>query len=126
MRGLRIFRIAILVGVLLAALAFSGCAAPTDGEQAAGGVASFLPLIIVLLLVFGMFYFFMIRPLRQRERQHDRMVEELQPGDTVITAGGIFGQIEKIDEDSVVLKVESGATIRVTKGGVMGRPGGLR
>ncbi|MBI2853014.1 MAG: preprotein translocase subunit YajC [Chloroflexi bacterium] len=70
-----------------------------------------------------MFYFFMIRPLRQRERQHDRMVEELKEGDTVVTAGGIYGQIEKIYEDTMVLKVESGATIRVTKGGIIGRPG---
>lgn len=127
MKGPRFFRIATLAAVLLVALALSGCVAPAaDGEQAVGGITGFLPLIIVLLLVFGMFYFFMIRPLRQRERQHDRMVEELQPGDTVITAGGIFGQIEKVDEDSVVLKVESGATIRVTKGGVIGRPGGPR
>ncbi len=82
------------------------------------------PLIIILVLVFGMFYFFMIRPLRQREKQHDHMLEELQKGEMVITAGGIYGQVESIDEDTVVLKVESGATIRVTKGGVLARPGG--
>ncbi|MBI2847790.1 MAG: preprotein translocase subunit YajC [Chloroflexi bacterium] len=104
--------------------AIAGCAVPSaDGEQAAGGVSSFLPLIIILILIFGMFYFFMIRPIRQRERQHDRMVEELEKGDLVITAGGMYGEIESIDEDSIVLKVESGALIRVTKGGVMARPG---
>ena len=85
---------------------------------------SIWPLIIILVVVFGVFYFFMIRPLRQREKQHDRMVQELQKGDIVITAGGIYGQAETIDEDSVVLRVESGATIRVTKGGILTRPGG--
>ncbi len=81
-------------------------------------------IIIFLVLIFGMFYFFMVRPIRQREKRHDTMVEELQKGDMVITAGGIYGQVESIDEDSVVLRVESGATIRVTKGGVLSRPEG--
>ena len=82
----------------------------------------FIPLIIMLVLIMGMFYFLMIRPIRQREKIHDRMVEELQKGETVITAGGMYGQVERIDEDSVILKVESGATIRVTKGGILSRP----
>lgn len=76
------------------------------------------PLIILLALAFGSLYFFMIRPMRQRETQHDRMVQELRRGDMVITAGGIHGQVERIDEDTVILKVESGATIKVTKGGI--------
>ncbi len=64
----------------------------------------------------------MIRPLRQREKKHDEMVIELEKGDTVITAGGMYGEVERIDADSVVLRVESGATIRVTKGGILNRP----
>ncbi|MBA7688096.1 hypothetical protein ES703_96572 [subsurface metagenome] len=85
-------------------------------------MTSLWPLIVLLALVFVSFYFFMIRPMRQREKQHDRMVQELHRGDMVITAGGIHGQVERIDEDSVVLKVESGATIRVTKGGIARSP----
>ena len=80
------------------------------------------PFIILLVAVVLIFYFLMIRPLRQREKKHDLMVEELQKGDKVITAGGMYGQVESIYEDSVVLKVESGATIRVTKGGILSRP----
>ncbi len=80
-------------------------------------------LLLFLVLITVMFYFIMIRPMRQREKRHDQMVEELEKGDLVITAGGIYGQVERIDEDSIVLKVESGAMIRVTKGGVVSRPG---
>lgn len=86
---------------------------------------SILPLVLLLALMFGMFYFLTIRPLRQREKRHDAMVRELQKGDMVITAGGIYGQVESIDEESVVLKVESGALIRVTKGGVVSRRGDI-
>ena len=116
MKRNRISNLALIVGLLLTLVAMGGCAPAGEG----GG--SIAPLIIILALVFGMFYFFLIRPMRQRERKHDSMVEELEKGDMVITAGGIYGQIESIDEDSVVLRVESGATIRVTKGGVLSRP----
>ena len=80
---------------------------------------NWLGLIVIALVFFSMIYFLMIRPLRQREKQHDQLVEELQRGDRVITAGGMYGQIESIDEDSVVLRVESGAMVRVTKGGIL-------
>ena len=80
-----------------------------------------LTLVAMAAVFMLMIYFLMIRPLKQREKQHDMMVEELQTGDTVITAGGMYGTVDTIDEDSIVLKVESGATIRVTKGGVLKR-----
>ena len=48
-------------------------------------------------------------------------MQELQKGDKVITAGGIYGVIETLSQDSVVLKIESGATIRVSRGSVAGR-----
>ena len=84
-----------------------------------GGIT---PLILMLVVMVGFFYFFLIRPMRQREKKHDEMVEELDKGDEVITAGGMYGRVERIDDNSIVLKVESGALIRVTKGGVLTRP----
>jgi preprotein translocase subunit YajC len=59
--------------------------------------------------------------MRTREKQHDSMVLELQKGDNVITAGGIYGTVDKILEDSIILKIESGATMKITKGGVVKR-----
>ena len=82
---------------------------------------SYLPLIIMLVLLAAMVYFLMVRPLRQREKQHDRLVMYLEKGDRVITAGGMYGEVDSVDEDSVVLTVESGAKVRVTKGGVLRR-----
>jgi preprotein translocase subunit YajC len=84
-------------------------------------MASYVPLIIILVAMVAMVYFLMIRPLRNREKQHDRMVTQLEKGDTVITAGGMYGKVEAIDEGTVVLIVESGAKVRVTKGAIMKR-----
>ncbi|OGO37228.1 MAG: preprotein translocase subunit YajC [Chloroflexi bacterium RBG_16_57_8] len=76
-------------------------------------------MIVILVLLFGMFYFLMVRPMRQREKKHDEMVQQLEEGDRVITAGGVYGEIVNISQDSIVIKIESGATMRVTKGSVL-------
>ena len=84
-------------------------------------MANFWPLIIVAALFIGVSYFFGIRPLRQREKKHDQMVLELEIGDTVITAGGMYGKVDSIREDCVIIEVESGAKIKMTKGGIVKR-----
>jgi len=81
------------------------------------------PLLLVAALFLGISYFFGIRPLRQREKQHDKMVVELQVGDTVLTAGGMFGKVDSIFEDCIIIVVESGAKIKMTKGGIVKREG---
>ncbi|MBN1161490.1 MAG: preprotein translocase subunit YajC [Dehalococcoidales bacterium] len=75
-------------------------------------------MLIFLVVIFAMFYFVMIRPQRKRQKEHQEMMEGLHRGDKVITAGGIYGTVESVSEDSVVIKVESGTTMRVSKASV--------
>ena len=77
--------------------------------------------IIFLVLIFAMMYFLMIRPQRKRQKEQEELLKELRRGEKVVTAGGIYGQIESVSEDDVILKVESGATMRVAKGSVTGK-----
>lgn len=108
----------LIVGLLITVLVFIGGCAPAPEGAEEGSPWS---LIIFLVLIFGIFYFLLIRPQRRRQREHQELVQELQKGDKVITAGGIYGVIESISDESVVLKIESGSTIRVAKGSVSGR-----
>lgn len=113
----------ILMGVATV-LAVAGCVpvesttTATDGGTGASFLG-YLPMIVILVLLIGMFYFLMIRPMRQREKRHDEMVQQLSVGDRVITAGGVYGDIVSITQDNVVVKIESGATMRVTKGSIL-------
>ena len=81
------------------------------------------PIIVFLVLIFGMFYFLMIRPQRRRQKEHEELVHGLNIGDKVITSGGIYGKIKSISEDSVLLEVESGATMRVSRNSIAGKRG---
>jgi preprotein translocase subunit YajC len=110
----------LIAVILITLLAFAGGCAPAGGEgQAETGFD--WTIIIFLVLIFGIFYFLMVRPQRKRQKQHETLVQELQKGDRVITAGGIYGQIESLNDESVVLKLEGGTTIRVARSSVAGR-----
>jgi len=105
-----------IAGLVISLLFIGGCA-PAEGEEGSG----LFSMIIFLVLIFGIFYFLIIRPQRRRQKEHQYMVEELSLGDKVITVGGIYGKIESLSQDSVVLRVESGTTIRVARNSIAGK-----
>ena len=112
----------VLITVLLIAILITigGCVTAAENGETEQGTSIWL-LIGFMVLIFGFFYFVMIRPQRKRQKDHEMMMQELQKGDKVMTAGGLYGTIDSISEDSVVIKVESGATIRVARGSVVMR-----
>ena len=114
MERIRILKLGLIVALLLSIVVIGGCV--PAGEETGGIQSWILPIFLVAL--FALMYFVMIRPQRKRQKEHQQMTEELKRGDRVITAGGIYGQIESVSEDSVILKVESGATMRVAKNSV--------
>ncbi|AXF57748.1 preprotein translocase subunit YajC [Salicibibacter kimchii] len=61
--------------------------------------------IIMLVLMFAIVYFLLIRPQQKRQKQIREMHSNLQKGDNVITIGGLHGTIDAIDEDKIVLLV---------------------
>jgi preprotein translocase subunit YajC len=62
----------------------------------------FLPI----LLIFGIFYFLVFMPMQRQKKQQQKMLTELQNGNTVLTSGGIVGTIVTIDDDTLVLRVK--------------------
>jgi preprotein translocase subunit YajC len=78
-------------------------------------------IIIFLIAIFAIMYFLMIRPRQRQQRQHEEMTRELRSGDRVIIAGGIYGEIESLAEDTIILKLESGATMKVARASILGK-----
>jgi preprotein translocase subunit YajC len=113
-------RFGLVAGLLIAIALLGGCL-PAQAPPEGGQQGFDWSLIIFLVLIFVVFYFLMIRPQRRRQKEMQTMLRELQKGDKIVTAGGIYGEIESIDETTVLMKVESGATMRVAKSSVLGR-----
>lgn len=73
-----------------------------------------------LVLIFLVFYFVAIAPMRKRQRELQQTIEALERGDRVITTGGIYGEVVSTDPESLVLKVGDNVKIRVTRSAVAG------
>jgi preprotein translocase subunit YajC len=80
-----------------------------------GGGGGMFGLLIPMLMVFVLFYFLIIIPQRKRQRAIDQMLNDLKPGDKVVTNGGIYGTIVSLNDDKrkLVLKISENPVVRV-------------
>ncbi len=85
--------------------------AQASGGAGDGGLVTLLPIVLMFVLL----YFIMIRPQIKRQKEHRTMVEGLQKGDEVITAGGVVGKISELGEAYVSLEVAPNTEISVQK-----------
>jgi preprotein translocase subunit YajC len=75
-------------------------------------ISTMMPLI----LLFGIFYFLLIRPQQQRLKAHQQMVEAVRRGDTVVTAGGMVGKVAKVKDDGeIMVEIADNVQVRVLK-----------
>jgi preprotein translocase subunit YajC len=90
--------------------------------QSGDGSGGLFGLLLPLLLIGLVFYFFIYKPQKDREQEHQEMVETLEQGDKIVTIGGIHGTIQRIDDESVLAQVDSkGTKLRVNKDAIADR-----
>jgi len=82
--------------------------------QSAGGDPGFMGLLPIILM-FVLLYFLMIRPQMKRAKDHKQMVEALQKGDEVVTAGGVVGRISRLSDGYVILEIAPSTEISVQR-----------
>jgi preprotein translocase subunit YajC len=70
---------------------------------------------LVLLAMFAFLYFLLIRPQRAQQRKHAELLGALKPGDEVLTAGGIYGEVVQLDEERVMLEIDEDVRIAVAR-----------
>jgi preprotein translocase subunit YajC len=74
--------------------------------------------LLFLGALFFVFYFFIIRPQSKRQKEIRTKVEAMRKGDKVVTSGGLMGQVNSIDDETVLLEVDSGVKIRFQKSAI--------
>jgi preprotein translocase subunit YajC len=88
-----------------------------EGTSEGGGSLLF-PLLMIVGL-FAIFYFLLIRPNRRRRQVVERLQSELSVGDEVMTSSGLYGTIAEIDEKTVILETSEGVYSRYARGAIM-------
>jgi preprotein translocase subunit YajC len=84
-----------------------------------GGNWSFWVMIIAMIAIM---YFFMWRPEKKRRQEMQNFRDGLKAGDKVITAGGIYAVVKKVEEASLLIEVDSNVTLRIDKNMVVAAP----
>lgn len=79
--------------------------------------------LIPIFLVFGIFYFLLLAPMRKRQKAVQKMVSELKRGDRVVTTGGLLGEIAAVEDRVVHLKLGDNIKVRVVKSAIAGLEG---
>ena len=72
----------------------------------------------MMVLIFVVFYFFMIRPQSKRQKEIKKQREAMKPGDSVVTSGGVYGKVKDIKETTVIVEIADNVRIKVDKNSV--------
>lgn len=90
--------------------AFAMGGSPTGGGQSSGYEG-----IIMLVIMFAIFYFLLIRPQQKKAKEHRALIEGLKVGDQVVTAGGLHGKVAALQDNAVMLEIATGVKVKVNR-----------
>ena len=85
-----------------------------------GSAPSALMQFVPIILIFAIFYFLLLAPMRRRQKALQKTIEELKRGDRVVTTGGFYGEVVAIEGRDLMLKLADNVKVRVAKSAVAG------
>ena len=94
--------------------------------EAMGGAKDGVTPLIPLVIIFGIFYFLIIRPQQKKAKLHQQFLTELKRGDMVVTASGIIGTIKNLSERFVTLEVDNGVCMKIVRNQVLENANSLK
>jgi len=95
------------------AMGASGGGAPPQG-----GPEAFMQSMFPLILIFGVFYFLLIRPQQKRAKEMKEMLENLKKGDKVVFSGGIYGVIEALTDNAATVKIAENTRVKIQRAAI--------
>jgi preprotein translocase subunit YajC len=105
----------VAADALGAGAAFAADEAAQAGAPQQASLTSMLPMLIAFGLIF---YFLMYRPQKKKQQEHEKMINSIGRGDTVVTAGGFYGKIREVLDDSYIIELDEDVKARILKGSV--------
>jgi len=87
-------------------------------QQSPGGIESLLSSIVPFLLIIVIFYFLILRPQQKRQKERVKLLDSLKKGDKIITAGGLHGTVEGIEDKTILVKVADNVKLKMERSAV--------
>ena len=84
------------------------------------GASSSSGFFLIIIVGFAVLYLLVVRPQKRRQVQQRQMLNELQVGDEVLTAGGVYGKITRLEEDAVLVEIAPQMEVRVARRAIAG------
>ena len=84
-------------------------------ESAPGGSSNPLISLAPMLVIFGIFYFLVLRPQNKKQKDHATFLKELKKGDMVVTNGGIIGLVKNLSEKIVTIEIDTGVCLKILR-----------
>lgn len=81
-----------------------------------------MQLLVMMVLVFGIMYLFMLRPQQKKQKEMVKFRNALERGDKIVTAGGIYGTVKEVKDNYILIEVDNNVAIRVDKSMIMPAP----
>jgi preprotein translocase subunit YajC len=72
----------------------------------------------MMVAIFAIFYFLLIRPQQKKAKEHKKMVDDLKKGARIITGGGIYGVVEGVNPNTLTVKIAEGTKVKITRGSI--------
>jgi preprotein translocase subunit YajC len=83
--------------------------------QGAGAPGGEMMNLVLMVAIFGAFFFLMIRPQMKRAKEHKAIIDALQKGDEVVVAGGLLGRVTKVSENYVTVEIANNVEIQIQR-----------
>lgn len=90
---------------------------------AEGGSSPAFLQFVPIVLVFAIFYFLLIAPMRKRQKALQTVIDNLKKGDRVITNGGLYGTVMAVEEKAVIVKLADNVKVKIAKSAIAGLEG---
>ncbi len=88
---------------------------PAYAQTAAPGGGDIISMFLPLILIMGVFWFFLIRPQQKKMKEHQAMLANIRRGDTIVTTGGLIGKVSKVNGDELTVDLNEDVRVKVKR-----------
>ena len=79
-----------------------------------------MPTLVVIVVLVLIFWLLIVRPNRRRQAEQNALIQNIQVGDEIVTAGGLFGHVQSVADDELLVEIAPGTSVRIARRAVAG------